>query len=70
MHYCQYQNHIEYVHVILNSDVPAIEAKGWVHINKEQTVLVKHNNKRITQAQAKTAREELNLKVFDEDILY
>lgn len=68
MHYCKYQNHISYVHIILNKDVPTLESQGWIHIVHGLTYL--GSSKRITQAQAKTATEVLGLKVNDEDILY
>lgn len=68
MHYCQYGDHITYVHVILNSDVPTIEKQGWLHIIKDMSYVVP--KKRMTYAQAKTIREELGLEVFEDDILY
>jgi len=68
MHYCQYRNHISYVHMVLNSDVPTIEEQGWIHIINGLTYVLP--KKRMTQAQAKTIREELGLQVLDQDILY
>jgi hypothetical protein len=68
MHYCEYSDHISYVHVVLDSDVPTIEEQGWLHIVKGLTSL--HPKRRMTQSQARTAKEELGLIVFDEDILY
>lgn len=67
MHYCKYSNHISYVHLILNSDVSTIEEQGWIHIYSGLDCL--YSKKRITHEQAYTAREELGLRVFDEDIL-
>ena len=70
MHYCSYQDHIVYVHEVLNSDVPTIEARGWIHIFDNMKMLWTNNDRRITQAQARTAREELGLDVREEDIMY
>jgi len=70
MHYCKYTNHIEYVHTILESDVPTIEAKGWIHIFADMKHLHPNSGKRLTQAQARTAREELELEIFDDDVAY
>ena len=70
MHYCKYQDHITYVHEVLNSDVPTIEAQGWIHIFDNMKMLWANNDRRITQAQARTAREELGLDVREEDIQY
>jgi len=70
MHYCKYQNHISYVHEVLETDVPTIEDKGWLHImlgnGKEPFYSAK---KRITQAQAEKMRE-IGITVFDDDIIY
>jgi hypothetical protein len=71
MHYCRYQDHITYVDLVLNSSVSEIEDKGWLHVYRnENTVVFYANGHRITMAQANTLRDELGLKVFDEDILY
>lgn len=70
MHYCQFFNHTDYVHEILNLDVPTIEKRGWIHIYRGLTHLHPNDGQRMTQEQARTAREELGLLVFDEDILY
>lgn len=67
MHHCKYADHISYVHMILNTTVPEIERLGWLHIFSDMKTL--NVTKRITQQQAITAREELGLTVFDEDIL-
>lgn len=72
MHYCEYHDHISYVHVVLGSDVPTIEKQGWIHIIKGDnggppSYFTKH---RITQDQARTLREELGCHVFEEQILY
>ena len=73
MHYCEYHEHISYVHEVLGSDVPTIEKQGWLHILKgdrgQPPVFVTHE-KRITQEQARTLREELGCHVFEEQILY
>jgi len=71
MHYCEYQDHISYVHVVLDSDVPTIQKNGWLHIRKHDDGTPFYtSNKRITQDQAYTLRNELGVHVFDEDILY
>ena len=67
MHYCHYTNHILYADVVLNTDVPTLESKGWLHIYSGMNGL--SPEKRMTQAQAYTAREELGLNVRDEDVL-
>jgi hypothetical protein len=73
MHYCEYHEHISYVHEVLGSDVPTIEKHGWLHIVKgddgQPPIFITHE-KRITQDQARTLREELGCRVFDEQILY
>ena len=68
MHYCIITDHIRYAHVVLGVDVPELERIGWLHIYKDMEYL--RSGKRMTQAQATTAREELGLKVSDEDILH
>lgn len=70
MHYCDYENHIAYAHVILKSDVPTLEMKGWLHIRKGITFLCSNNkyNLRISIAQARTAIDELGMRVNEEDI--
>ena len=70
MHYCQYHNHIAYVNVVLNSTASEIEKQGWIHILKNMSCCCRNNNKRMTQEQARTAREELGLHVFDDDVMY
>jgi hypothetical protein len=70
MHYCKYENHISYVHEVLETDVPTIESKGWLHImlgdDRKPFYLT---TKRITQAQADKLRE-MGINVFDDDIIY
>jgi len=71
MHYCEYSDHISYVHEILGSDVPTIEKQGWLHIRKyDNGNSFFTSNKRITLEQARTLREELGISVSDEEILY
>lgn len=70
MHYCRYENHITYVHEILESDVPTIEELGWIHVYAGADTIMPNSGKRMTQEQARTAREELGLNVFDDDIQY
>lgn len=71
MHYCDYQEHISYVHEILDSDVPTIEKLGWLHIRKmDDNTPFFTSDKRITIKQAITLKEELGISVSDEEILY
>lgn len=70
MHYCRYANHITYVHIVLDSDVPTIEEQGWLHIYAGMSMVNLRNGRRITHEQARTLREELDINVNDEDILY
>ena len=70
MHYCTYQNHISYANLILGKDSADLEEEGWLHVYKDNIYLQPNNGMRMTQEQARTAREELNLRVMDEDILY
>jgi hypothetical protein len=71
MHYCKYNDHITYVHLILNSEVSTIEAQGWLHISK-------HDNgepfyftpkRKMTQAQA-NALKKMGSHVHESDVLY
>lgn len=72
MHYCEYHDHISYVHVVLGTDVSEIEKHGWLHILKgdDGGSPSWYSKNRITQEQARTLREELGCHVFDEQILY
>ena len=70
MHYCEYHDHISYVHEILGSDVPTIEKKGWVHVLRGEGEPYFYSKKRITQDQARILREELKIHVFEDQILY
>ena len=70
MHYCEYEDHISYVSLVLNKSVSEIEKEGWIHVYKGSEVIRPNNDKRMTHAQARVIREELNLKVFDSDIQY
>lgn len=67
MHYCEYEDHISYAHIVLESDVPTLENHGWLHIIKNMTGILRKN--RITQAQAYTLKNELGIYVADEDII-
>ncbi len=66
MHYCEYSDHIAYVHLILQTNVPDIERKGWVHIYKDCDVLYDNN---LTLEQKFTVTNELGLKILDNNLL-
>jgi hypothetical protein len=71
MHYCEYRDHISYVHEVLGEDVPTIEKQGWIHIRRhDDGSPYFYSEKRITQEQARTLKEELGCCVFEEQILY
>lgn len=71
MHYCEYRDHISYVHEVLGEDVPTIEKQGWIHIRRhDDGSPYFYSEKRITQEQARTLKEELGCRVFEEQILY
>ena len=66
MHYCEYSDHIEYVHIVLQNTVEEVERKGWVHIYKNCNTLYLS---KLTPEQLITATEELELKILDNNIL-
>lgn len=70
MHYCEYQNHISFVHAVLEKDVPTIEKKGWMHIMEGdgRRYYSKNNGKRLTVAQAKWLQNEGDFYISEEDI--
>lgn len=70
MHYCEYHDHIAYVHVVLGKTVPELEEKGWIHVRKDSDGKPYFDvEKRITQEQAQTLRE-IGARVWDEQIIY
>jgi len=71
MHYCKYNNHVTYVHVILNSEVSKIESQGWLHISKhdDEQPFYFSPKRKMTQAQAQ-ALKNMGAYVHEEDVLY
>lgn len=72
MHYCQYNDHISYVHNVLDTTVPMIEAQGWLHIIKGSDGNPFYSSvgkTRMTMAQAKKLKL-MGVHVFDDDVMY
>ena len=70
MHYCKYQNHISYVHEVLETDVPTIEKMGWLHIMLgDDSKPFYSTNRKITRAQADKMKA-MGIYVFEDDVLY
>ena len=70
MHYCKYQNHILYVHIVLDKTVPEIETEGWVHIYNDHYNYKKfYQTTKLTDAQKYTIINELGFELLETDLI-